>query len=224
MLAVDGERDDVPGIDGRLHLGSACGLNPHDLDARARQLDRRRDAGDEAASAYGHDNRRDIRALIEDLEARRGLPRDDPFVIERRHHRQASFRSLRFGSFPAMSRGGAGKDQFGPERARALDFDRWRRRWHHDDSGRSQLSRCQRYRLPVVAGRVGDDAARALFRREPRDHVVGPADLEGAARLQALALEKERPAGGARRVDERSRPRNRPYAFGGLADVRERDQ
>lgn len=44
----------------------------------------------------------------------------------------------------------------------------------------------------MIARRVGDDAASALFRRQLRRHVEGAADLERAARLEALALEAER--------------------------------
>ena len=40
---------------------------------------------------------------------------------------------------------------------------------------------------------------RPLLGRELRDHVVGAANLERAGRLQALALEEERPAGRLRR-------------------------
>jgi hypothetical protein len=47
----------------------------------------------------------------------------------------------------------------------------------------------------VVAGRVGDDAAALLVAVEPRERVVGAAELEGAGALQVFAFEEDTPAG-----------------------------
>src|SRR3954451_18861822 len=47
----------------------------------------------------------------------------------------------------------------------------------------------------MVAGADGAHATLALLRRQRRQEVVGPAELERAAALEALALEAHRPAG-----------------------------
>ena len=43
----------------------------------------------------------------------------------------------------------------------------------------------------MVAGRVGEDAPSALLRGQPRQRVVGAAELEGADALEVLALEED---------------------------------
>ena len=50
----------------------------------------------------------------------------------------------------------------------------------------------QRDRLAVIARRVGDHARGPRLRRQLRQHVARAANLERAARLQVLALERER--------------------------------
>src|SRR3954451_10931533 len=47
----------------------------------------------------------------------------------------------------------------------------------------------------MVAGADGAHATLALLRRQRRQEVVGPAELERTAALEALALEAHRPAG-----------------------------
>jgi len=68
-----------------------------------------------------------------------------------------------------------------------------RRGVHRHDDGRlhPQHRRRQGDGLGVVAGRIGDDADRALHRREAGDGVVGAAHLEGAGALEILALEQQ---------------------------------
>src|ERR1043166_5933070 len=75
-------------------------------------------------------------------------------------------------------------------------------------TARTLASRGDRDGLRVVAGREGDDAARALLIRE-RENLVGrAAHLEGAGALEVLALEEDaaarQPVEGARGDDGRA--------------------
>jgi len=67
---------------------------------------------------------------------------------------------------------------------------------HDDDAGNVEKLSGQRHGLCMIPGREGDDAAAAFVEREPRQRVVGAAELEGARALEVLALEED-PAAGA---------------------------
>ena len=75
-------------------MAAPAGSTPITFDRGRGLLDRRGDAGDQPAAADRDEHRCDVRALLEDLEPERALARDDPFVIERRHHRQAARRGF----------------------------------------------------------------------------------------------------------------------------------
>jgi hypothetical protein len=66
---------------------------------------------------------------------------------------------------------------------------------HHDDAWDVEQAAGERDRLSVVAGRIGDDAAALLGRLEPREGVVGAAELERPGALEVLALEEDAGAG-----------------------------
>src|SRR5262249_21721936 len=76
---------------------------------------------------------------------------------------------------------------------------RRRIRRHDDDARNAEDLSGERDRLGVVAGGEGDDAALLLIVAEPRERVVGAAELEGARALEVLALEENLRAGA--RVD-----------------------
>ena len=98
------------------------------------------------------------------------------------------------------------EDDLGAVAARGLEL-RPRRVARHDDHRRGpEQARHQRHRLRVVARGVGDHAARQRLRRQPRDGVVGAAELERPHALQVLALEEH----GARRCARRACARWRP--------------
>ena len=77
-------------------------------------------------------------------------------------------------------------------------------------AGAPSCTRGERHRLAVIARRIGDDAALPLVGGQLRDHVVGAANLERAARLHVLALEEQRPPGVRGDVDERRDAAPRP--------------
>ena len=56
-------------------------------------------------------------------------------------------------------------------------------------AGMPSSLRRERHALRVVAGGCRHDAARALLGGQPRQPVVGTADLEGAGALQVLELQ-----------------------------------
>ena len=151
----DGRRrwqgDRMSGIECRAHLGGAGRFDADDLDRWPGLLDRRGDARCQPAAADRDDDRRDGGALLEDLETDGSLARDDPFVIERRHHRQAARRGFGLGAQTALGRGRAFEYELGAERAGAFDLDRRCRRRHDDHRRRTELPRGERHRLAVIA-------------------------------------------------------------------------
>ena len=76
-------------------------------------------------------------------------------------------------------------------------------------AGAPSCARGERHGLAVIARGIGDDAAAPLVVGQARDHVVGAANLERAARLHVLALEEQRPARRRRGVEERRVARDR---------------
>ena len=88
--------------------------------------------------------------------------------------------------------------------------------------GMSRSLAGERDRLRVVAGRKRQDAAAPLVGGEPRQRVVGAAELEGAGALQVLALEEDARAGAlvdAARGDDRRAVRDAGDPGGGAFDV-----
>ena len=124
---------------------------------------------------------------VEDLEAERALARDDVGVVERRdEHGAGALGELR-GRRSGVSTVGALEHDVGAVAAGRVQL-RQRHAERHEDRGRdAELLRRERDALRVVAGGCGDDAARALLGGQPREPVVGAADLERAGALQVLA-------------------------------------
>jgi hypothetical protein len=73
--------------------------------------------------------------------------------------------------------------------ARRVDLGDGGRGRHHDRRAHARARGRPGQRLPMIARRRGDSAARRLGRRQRRDSVVGPANLERAGLLQILGLE-----------------------------------
>ena len=69
-----------------------CTVDAH---VRRERLDRRGDAADEPAAADRDNDRVGLRALGENLEPDRALPRHDERVVKRRHHRRRAATSNR---------------------------------------------------------------------------------------------------------------------------------
>ena len=90
--------------------------------------------------------------------------------------------------------GVAVQDRARAEGAHGVDLDRRRRRRHDDHGVDAERAAGHRHALGVIAGRGGDDAARALGGVELAHAVVRAAHFEGERRLQPFALEQHRVA------------------------------
>ena len=103
----------------------------------------------------------------------------------------------------------AGQHDLRAERLDRVDLDLRGRPRHDDDGAQAEALRREGDALRVIAGAGGDDAARAILRRQPGDPVVGAADLEAEDRLEVFALEQHlvvEPPRQARRQIERRFP------------------
>ncbi len=131
-LSGRGQRDGMPGSERGAHLGRALRLDADHFDGGPRLLDGRGDARGQPAAADRHDDRGHARALVEDLQPDRALARDDPFVVERRHHREPARHRLGLGARPPLRRGRALEDHLPRRSARAPSTFIARRRRRHD--------------------------------------------------------------------------------------------
>ena len=92
---------------------------------------------------------------------------------------------------------------------------------HEDGGPDAQRGAGEGHALGMIAGAGADHAARRLLRRQPRDLVVGPADLEGAHFLEVFALQQDPSAIEVREplagLQRRAR-QHRSQALGGVVD------
>ena len=183
--------------DGRIGRARAR-LHPDQLDVRAGPAQCSPDSAREPSAADGHDHAREVLDVLEQLERHRCLPCDHIEVVERVHER----RSLTTHARRALAR----------ERERLLDRStaqvhartellhgrhlRHRRLTRHEDlAGDSADARRLRDRARRGCRRSPSRGRRA--RRCPSAAILqsAPRSLKRARPLQALALERHRPAG-----------------------------
>ena len=187
---------------GRIELG----LDADDLGVRLQRLDGDGDAGDEAAAADRHDDRVEVGTVGDDLEADGALSGDDARVVvgmdERRAGARRRFRRRSCWQSASVS---PSDDHLGAEPAGGGDLHE-RRRLRHDDGRRNaEPLGVVGDGLGVVAGRHGDDAARAFVRRQRQQLDQRAALLERGGRLQILVFD---PDVGAGQPDRRGAGRN----------------
>ena len=190
-----------------------CTVDAH---VRRERLDRRGDAADEPAAADRDNDRVGRRALGENLEPDRALPRHDERVVKRRHHRRAALGAEPRRNVKALS--SIAQHELRAQRAdgRLLDGGRGLR---HDDAGvRAEALRGVGHRAAVVSGRGRDKAARTLILRQGEDLVHRAAQLERACALHALGLGIHLAAEGI--VERRQAQQRRPDNIRGNARVR----
>ena len=84
----------------------------------------------------------------------------------------------------------AHQHDLGTERLDRVNLDLRRRPRHDDDGANAQAARGKGDALCVIPCARGDHAAAPLFRSQPRNPVVGAADLEAEDRLRVLALQQ----------------------------------
>ena len=103
--SAGGPTDDLATLERIARIGGELGFHADDPRARDERLDRHRDTTRESAAADRHEDQRDIRQVLGDLESDRALPGDDPIVVVRRDDGETPFRGDRLGPFPAFLRG-----------------------------------------------------------------------------------------------------------------------
>ena len=188
--------------------GAGGDLHADDLDLRPRRLDRDRDPGGQPAAADRHDQLGEIGHVLEQLEPERALAGHDVRVVERMHERQPALaRALVRGGEALVQRRAADVHDRALA-ARRLGLGDRRVRGDEHLAQHAPRGRGRREPLGVVAGRCGDDAARAALLPQRRQLGRRAAHLERARELEVLGLQRHLPAGAlgdrARREDRRA--------------------
>ena len=106
--------------------------------------------------------------LLQHFERDRALARDDMRIVVRMHPDQPALARLGLGARLRFADGLAIEQHLRAVRLGRRDLHERRRHRHHD--GRRDAERCRviGHRLGMVAGRHGDDAARALLGGQAR--------------------------------------------------------
>ena len=201
-VARDRDLDPLAGLERA--LDDARRLDADHARARVQRLDHGGAPGHQAAAADRGEQQVELAGVLEQLERGGARAGGDPRVVVGGHERHlAPLGELAARLHLRHRVAVVGLDL----RAVAVDRRelRGRRVLGHEDRGAdAQLARRQRHRLGVVAGADRAHAARPLLLIQRREEVVGAAELERAAALEALALEEdagaERPRGHHRRA------------------------
>ena len=171
------------------HGGDVMRLHADYPDVRPYGLYRHGDAADESAAANGHHDLLHVGHLLQNLQAKRALPRNHKRVVKGMGEREALFlgqpRGLR-GGVVVVARNQHHLAAVAPG---GLHFEDGRAFRHADDGADAQTGRRQSHSLGMVSRRAGDNPPRRLLRRQIAHLVEGAADLKGARLLQILGLE-----------------------------------
>ena len=182
-------------VEGRAHGGIHFGFDADDLHVRLERLDRDGNARNQAAAADRHDDRFEVRAVGDDLEADGALSGNDMrVVIGMDEHRAAAGDGLLHDRL-AIGDCLAVDDHLRAEGAGGGDLHegRWPR---HDDGCRdAKPLGVPGDRLGVVAGGHGNDAAGAFVGRKRQQLDQRAAFLERGGRLQVLVFDPDVGAG-----------------------------
>ena len=221
------DRDDAAG-------GEALGESLRGLDFDAEDRDGLGDApcgdrhaADQPASANRHDDRFDIRQILEDLETDRAGPGDDVGVRVRGDEERGAVRAVLFGADLGLVVIAA-RLQLRPGLADRVDLGAGRRGGRIDRQAQPGGACRVGQRAAVIAGRRGDERTGfAAFLDQLQHGVERAADLVREGRLQGLELQEHVAA--RRRREPRRVPERRAYdpaadAPGGRADVGDRRQ
>ena len=183
----------TPVLNERVASSPASGSTPTTRQPGLRRRAASARAREQPAAAAGHQQQVERAGLLDQLAGRRALARDHVGVVEGRDQHGIAVRLQ-----PARDLLAVLARRVVVDHARAVALGRrgaWRRA---RPSGittvalRAQQPAGQGHRLRVVARGVGQDPAPALGVAQPRDRVVGAAELEGAHALQVLALQEQR--------------------------------
>ena len=90
--------DDLAALERLPRVRGQLGLDADHPDVGSERLHRGRDAAGQPTATDRHEDERDIRQVLDDLETDRALTGDDPVVVERRDDRQSPLRGDRLGA------------------------------------------------------------------------------------------------------------------------------
>ena len=166
-------------------------LDAGDAHLRACGLDCAGDAAEQPAAAGGHEHLTDLRALVEDFEADRALPRDDGVVIEGRDVDAAlaagDLHRLGTRLFQRCPREHHSRAIF----ATGGHLGQGRGLGHHHNNADPAAAASERDALRVVAGAGRDHSPRGGLGVHLMDEVGGAANLERPRELHLFALEED---------------------------------
>jgi hypothetical protein len=146
-------------------------------------------AGGEAAAAERHHHEAHLGAVLDDLEPRGALTRDDLRVVERVHHELAIAPGELVGGDARLVEAPFVQLHLSAVLLDGGDLRERRAGGHHRGRGRSDLAGGERDALGMVAGARGHDSRRLLRIGELGELVQSAAHLERAGELQVLGLQ-----------------------------------
>ena len=129
------------------------------LHVRPLALHRHGDPGDQPAAADRHDDRLDIRHLLENLQPHRPLPRDDRRVVEAMDVNQPMLLDQLLHAPSRFGKCVAAQDHVRPEIAARRHLDQRRKPRHDHRHADAQELPVIRQPQRMIARRSGDDAA-----------------------------------------------------------------
>ena len=191
-----------------------------------RQFGHHQGAAAQQAAAAGADGQRIelLAGILEQFEGQGALAGDDIGMVEGRHMGGAALCGQAGGEGMAVGVVAVEEGDLGAPAAGCGDFYRGGIGWHGDQGRHAQGCGGAGGGLAVIAGGMGDHAARAQGRVNTHQRIGGAAQLEAAGALQGLRLDEDGGAHGGvqRRVAQhRGAVDMRGDAGGGGQDIGE---
>ncbi len=132
-----------------------------------------------------------VRQVFENFESDRALAGNDLLVIVGWHDGVTVLGGQLLSAQPPLFAARADYDNLRSKRGGSVKLVLRSIARHDDDGLHSQRPRRVGHALRVIAARVGNDSAAALFAAKRCDLVISPAQFKGADGLQVFELEEE---------------------------------
>ena len=178
-------------VEAAVHAGGTLGLYAVDLYLRPQALDGKGHAGDQAAAAHRHDDRIQIRQLVQNLQTDGALACNDLLVIVGVDEGHAGLFLQLHGLVVGVIVGAGHKADLCTQVLGIFHLHDGGTVRHANDALDATAGGGQRHTLRMVAGRAGNDALGAFFGRKLADLIVSTAHLEAAGGLQILGFQVE---------------------------------
>ena len=188
------QRHRPAGVERRRVGGGADRLHADQPYVGASVLDRERDACQQTAAACTDDDRADVGALLDDLQADRRLSGDDVGMVERMDEDRPRLGGELLGRDQCLVDGRADESDVRAVGTGGLLLDDRRTFGHEHRRLGVEHARRQRHPLGVVPGAGRHDALGPFVFGEPGNADVCSADLERSGALQVFTFEKDRSA------------------------------